>query len=153
MSSNESKTSNENPVWLLKWIPVLSSALGGGALWYSWLLYHEMALSGLAWHGLIKAVFMAGAGILCLAAAVLFLAGRSSGWSVLKGGLSLIPIMLMTNLMILLIRGVLALVQGEAQPFWDRLFSEPKHLIIPVIVVAFALLGVLNKRSNPNNSQ
>ncbi|MBD2871383.1 hypothetical protein [Paenibacillus arenilitoris] len=148
------KAIGDAPDWVIKCLPLLSTVVGGGALWYTWFKYNEMVeQAGGPWYGWIRIGFTLLIGVLCLAATVLFLFGRSSAWDVFKTGLFLVPVMLVANLVILVIRAIVSVVQGEAGPFFDKLFDSPQNIIIPVIVIALVTLGVMSKKDENKNSQ
>jgi hypothetical protein len=149
---SEEKTSNPMPNWLINMLPFISAVLGGGALWYSWLKYNDIVnQSGFHWYEWIRLTLMAFMGILCLLATILFILGKSSGWSVFMGGLSIVPLILFSNLVILVFRLIQNILQGNAQPFFDRFFTEPKNIAIPIVVITLVLLSLLSKRDKNSN--
>ena len=147
MDNNKEKISSETTKWLIM-LPFISALLGAGALWYAWLRYMEMMNQAeVHWYEWIRPTFMLSMGILYLLATLLFILGKSSGWSVFMTGLSMVPLMLFSNLVILVFRVIQNILQGNAQPFLARLFTEPQNLIIPVVVIALVLLSSLNQRN------
>lgn len=151
--NSEEKTSNPTPNWLINMLPFISAILGGGALWYSWLKYNDIvSQSVFHWYEWIRPALMVLMGILCLLATILFILGKSSGWSVFMGGLSMVPLMLFANLVILVVRLIQNILQGNAQPFFDRLFTQPKNIAIPIVMITLVLLGLLSKRDKNQNS-
>jgi hypothetical protein len=146
-NSSEEKPNINTPHWLINMLPFISAVLGGGALWYTWLKYNDvMNQSGFLLYGWIRLAFMLLIGILCLVSTILFILGKSSGWSVFMGGLSMVPLMLFTNLVILVFRFIQNIVQGNAQPFFDHLFTQPENIAIPIVVIALVLFGFFGKR-------
>jgi hypothetical protein len=143
------KTSDK---WLRILLPCLSTIFGGGALWYSWFSYTHLANQADAyWYQWIQPVFIGLTGILCLIATILFLLGSSSGRPVLEFGLSIIPLLLFFNLVILPFRVVQNLIQGNTGFLFDRLLSQPyKLILIPVIVIALIWLEALSKSAKRN---
>jgi hypothetical protein len=133
--------------WLIRLLPLISTLVSGAAFWFAWLKVQDILdrpgflLSD--WSRLVLGTVM---GLLCLAAAVLLLAGKSSGWSVLKGGLYMVPVMLASNLVIFIGHLIYNLFQGEGWPFLEKVFTEPRNIIIPAIIAALALLGALDKK-------
>jgi hypothetical protein len=111
-----------------------------------------MNQSGFLWYGWIRLAFMLLIGILCLLATILFILGKSSGWSVFMGGLFMVPLMLFSNLVILAFRVIQNIVQGNAQPFFDRLFTQPENIAIPIVVITLVLLGFVGRRDKNKNS-
>lgn len=139
MDNSRKDTIQAAPNWP---ITILSAVLGGGAIWYSWLIYnHILHQSGFLWHDWTRLAFMMLMGVLCLAATVLFIARKSSGRIVLKCGLSMIILVFFTNLVILVIRALQNIGQGDVQPFLAQFFTQPRNIIIPIIVIALVLLG------------
>ncbi|MCX7749671.1 MAG: hypothetical protein N2645_22685 [Clostridia bacterium] len=141
---------NKIPTGLTKWLPLLSGVLGAGALWYSWFSISDMTgNSGVHWYEWRQPVFILLLGVLCLAATSLLIAGKSSGWTVFTWGLMMVPIMLIVNLVVLAIRIVQNVLQGNALPFFKRLFDDPSKLIfIPIVILALVLLGALDKNKS-----
>jgi hypothetical protein len=125
-----------------------SLTLGGGAIWWAWLRYEDLARqSDSYWYSWVQLAGMALVGILCLLAAMLFFQGRQSARSVFKLGISIVPIILFANLMILVFHGIQNVLQGDASFFLDRILAQPyKLLFILVIVIALAVLGSLNEK-------
>lgn len=154
MNNNVDGTANRNmPDWFIRMFPWISALLGGGALWYTWFRYHDLASrSELFWHEWIRLAFMLLFGALCLAATVLFFLGKSSRWSVFMGGLYMVPLLLVSNLVILIVRVILNIVQGKAQPLFEKLFAQPKNIAIPIIVIALVLLSILGKADQNKTS-
>ena len=153
MKSSKEKLGKGNLEGLIKLLPFISAAIGGGALWYMWFKYLDLInQSGVQWYEWTRPGFMLVMGTLCLLATILFIMDSPSGWSVFMGGLSMVPLMLFTNLVILGFRVIQSIFQGNAQPFLARLFTEPDNLIIPIVVIAFILLSSLSKRDTYKNS-
>ncbi|WGU96168.1 hypothetical protein QJQ58_07950 [Paenibacillus dendritiformis] len=152
-NGKEKEAANETPDWFRKLLPVISAVLGFGALWYTWYRYHDMANWPAApWSDWIRLGFMSLLGILCLAASILLLLGRPSGMQVFTGGLAMVPLMLVSNLIIFGFRMIYRLIQEGAQPLWDHLL-QPKNAIIPIIVIALALLSSLTAGEKKEKSE
>ncbi|RRJ63474.1 hypothetical protein EHV15_11455 [Paenibacillus oralis] len=141
----------ESPDWLGKTLALLSALLVAGAFWYTWYSYQDwMAGTGVPWYGWIRLAFTLLIGVFCLAATLLFIMGKRSGWSVFRAGLVLVPVMLASNLIILIIRAVIGVFEGKALPLFEKIFSDPKSIAVPVIILALALLGALSKKDHKN---
>jgi hypothetical protein len=137
----------------LLFLSFVSTILGGGALWYAWLRYNMMLnRPDLNWYGWIQPMAMALVGILCLSATILLILGKLSGRSVFKAGLSIIPLLLFSNLIILVFRVIQNIIQGRAQSIFDRLFTEPRNILIPIVVIALLLLGYLGRNTEDKNN-
>jgi len=147
-NNREEKLANETSKWLRFLLPLISTALGSGALWYAWVRYNMlMNRTDSYWYGWIQVALIAFMGILCLSATVLSISGRSSGWSVFKLGLSIVPLLLFSNLVILVFRIVQSIMQGNAKLFFDRLLTQPQKLIlIPIVIIVLLLLGALSEQ-------
>ena len=133
-----------------KWLfPFISIILGGGALWYTWFRYTSMINQpDSQWYGWVQLALFVLMGILCVSAAVLFILGKSSGWSMFTTGLSIVPLILFSNLIILVFRGIQNIMQGNADLFLDRLIAQPQKIVLIVIVlIALGWLGTLNERN------
>jgi hypothetical protein len=147
MSMHVKEKQAKTPNWFLS---ALAFVLGIGALWFTWLRYESLGSQpDFYWYSWIQIAGIALLGILCLWASVLFLSGKSYGWPVFKAGLSIVPLILFFNLMILLYRVVENILQGNANFFFERVLSQPyKVILVVVIIVALTLLGSLqeNKR-------
>lgn len=153
--NREEKLTNQTPKWLLNVLPFISTILGGSALWFAWLRYNSMANGPeFHWYDWIQPAFIALMGILCLWATLLFILGKSSGLSVFTYGLSIVPLILFSNLVILVFRIIQNIIQGNAQPFFDSLFTQPRNMVIPMVVIVLILLGYLDKRvKNKDNER
>jgi hypothetical protein len=139
---------HEMPKRLRIFLSLVSAILSGGALWYAWLRYSGTLdqPAPFWWYDRVQPGFIALAGILYLLATILFLLSSSAGWSVLKAGLSIIPLLLFSNLMVFIVRIVQSVLQGNASFFFERVIAQPhKFILIPIIVIALMLLGALGK--------
>jgi hypothetical protein len=134
----------KTPRWVLS---ALALVLGIGSLWFTWLRYESLSSQpDFYWYNWIQIAGIALLGVLCLWASVLFLWGKSHGWSVFKAGLSIVPLVLFFNLMILLYRVVQNILQGNASFFFERVLSQPyKVILVVVILVALTLLRSLQE--------
>ena len=124
-----------------------SGILGGGALWYAWLRFTSLiSRIDADWYDWINPVMVLLLGFVCLWASLLFIIKNSSAMSIFKLGLSIVPVVLFVNLIILVIRVAIGILQGNAGFFLERILSYPhKALLIPIIVIALLILGVLTK--------
>jgi len=147
---HEENSTSGTPKWLLILRPFVSALLGVSALWYAWYRYTNMAYRpDSQWYGWIQLALIAMMGILCLSAVALFVSGKSSGSSVFKAGLSIIPLLLFSNLVVLMFRAIQNIIQGNATFFLDRLIAQPQRIVLILIVlIALGLLGSLNERAN-----
>jgi len=100
------------------------------------------------WYEWARPAWTMAIGIVFLAAAVIYLAGKSAaGWSAFKLGWVLVPVMLFTNLILLLIR----VVQGHAWPIFEKIADHPlKFVTIPAIIIA---LVIISKLTSSNKSK
>ena len=137
----EEKLSNRTPKWLLI---LISAVVGSGALWFAWFRYsivvNRPEFNLYNWIQLAAIILV---GILCLSATSLFILGKSSGGSVLKTGLSIIPLLLFLNLIILVFRVVQSIFQGNALSFISRFYVSPLNKAILVLVVIIILSSVI----------
>jgi hypothetical protein len=150
MSDNfEEIQAGETPKRLLPLMSLLSLIPGGAALWYAWLRSGSlMNLPVVHWYQWVQPALFGLMGILCLLAAILFLLGRSSGWSVFKFGLSIVPLVLFSNLIVLLFRVIQNMLQGNPTFIFDRLVAQPqKILFVLIVLIALGWLGSLNERA------
>jgi hypothetical protein len=134
-----------------KWFGMLPLLVASGAFWYAWSQYnylvHQLQPDWYAW---VRPVLMLLLGISCLVAFILFIMNRSSAWSVFIGGLSIIPIMLFTNLIVLIFRVLYNIVQGNTDAFLSRVSTSPLKVILNIIVVVIVLsvIQAIKKREN-----
>jgi hypothetical protein len=142
LESDTEKTFNVQPILLA----FISLVLGGTAVWYAWLRYASlMSRIDTGWHEWIQPLMVVLFGLLSLWAAVLFMLHKPDGLSYFKLGLSIIPLILFVNLVILLLKAVAGILQGNAAFLLDRVLSQPhKFIMIPIVIIALILLGVLN---------
>ncbi len=124
----------------------LSSALvGGGALGYAWLRYqglvHDPNPNFYGYQG-VQLAFLALMGFLCLWATFLFMAGKASAVTVFKTGLSVLPVLLFTNLLMLIFRVIQSALQGNAATFISRLYVSPLNQVILTVAITLLLLSV-----------
>jgi hypothetical protein len=128
---------HQTPKWLML---LLSLLVGGGALWYAWFQYGNlMNQPQLDWYVWIRPVSMLLVGAFCLVAAVLFILDKASARSVFMGGLSIIPLMLFSNLIVLIFRVVQNIFQGNADPFPVNISASPLKVILNIIIVVIVL--------------
>src|SRR5688572_22303422 len=115
------KLADETPKWSRVLLPLISTLLGSGTLWYALSRYNTL-LNRPDWYGWMQVAFIVLVGVLCIWATVLFILGKSSGLAVLKLGISIIPLILFVNLIVLLFRVIHNIMQGDAALFLDRIF-------------------------------
>lgn len=129
---------------------ILSLLLGGGALWYAWIRYTNLiSRVDENWYGWINPSMIVLFGLACFWAAFLFITRNTSALSFFKLGLSIIPLTLFTNLVILVIRVIGSLLQGNTAPLIDRILSQPhKFLLIPIVIIAMMLLSAFTNAEN-----
>ena len=141
---DEENPASETSRWSLILLSVVSTILGSGALWYSWFRYTSIVnRPDFQLYNWIQPAFIALMGILCLSATILFISGKSSGWSVFKAGLSIVPLILFSNLVILIFRVIQNILQGNAIPFISRLYVSPLNKAILAVALMLTLLSVL----------
>ncbi|MFY0758022.1 hypothetical protein AB1K32_03950 [Metabacillus dongyingensis] len=152
MSNNdEEKSKDQPPKWLLPILPFISLALGGASLWFSWFRYTRMVNQfGFQWYNWIQPVLLVLAGILFFYAALLFIIGKPSGWAILINGISVIPVILFINLVILIGRGIVHLIKGAEMPSISALYSssiDKSLLTAAVIIIVISIVkGLINKK-------
>jgi hypothetical protein len=143
----QDKSSNEMPGENQVVLSILSALLGGGALWFTWLRYTVIVNRPESyWYDWFQLAGIALVGILCASAMILMILGKHSGQQIFKTGLSIIPLLLFTNLVILLFRAIQSAIQGNTSFLFERLASQPQKLIIiPIVVIVLILLRSLSK--------
>jgi len=151
--STDASSKEATPEWMMKLVPVFSLVLGAVAFWYTWSRWQDLT-SGTedVWYEWARPAWTMAIGIVFLAAAVIYLAGKSAaGWSAFKLGWVLVPVMLFTNLILLLIRVVQGVVQGHAWPIFEKIADHPlKFVTIPAIIIA---LIIISKLTSSNKSK
>jgi hypothetical protein len=140
----QSKMSGRSP-GLLAFVSLL---LGSGALWFTWLRYDGLMNQPDAyWYNWVQLAGIALMGILCLLAALSFILRGPSAQSLFKLGLSIVPIILFTNFVMFVFRVVQNILQGNANGFFERVFTQPyKILLILALLLVLAVLGSLNEK-------
>jgi len=142
----QEKESNEKPKGLASLFPLLSPLLGGGALWLAWMRYSALINQSSAnWYQWVQTAAIALVGILCLLATVLVLFDRSSGTAVLKTGLSIVPLLLFANLLVLLARIGQSILEGNAMMFLARLYASPLNKALLIVVGILIVLSILKE--------
>jgi hypothetical protein len=127
-------------------LPLISLVLGGGMLWFAWFRVDLIGVNqpDANWYPWVQNAAIALSGVLCLVATVLFFFDKTSGKAMLKSGLSILPLLLFTNLVIFIVRVIQNILQGNVTFLVDRLLAPPyRILIIPAIVIVLILLGIL----------
>jgi hypothetical protein len=145
---NREKNLSDTSRWRSIMLALISAILGSGTLWFIWIRYESLrSQPDFYWFNWIQLAGFALLGALCLWASILFVSGKSSGWSVFKAGLSIIPLILFFNLMILVYRGIQNIIRGNAYFFFERVLNQPhKVIIILVVVIALTVLGSLTEK-------
>jgi hypothetical protein len=130
--------------------PFLSGIVGSGVLWYVWLRsLNLLQRADAQWYEWIQPVMLVLVGVMGLWATLLFIMRRPLALSVFKLGLSIVPLLLLVNLLILLIRVIVNVFQGNAGVLLERILNQPyKALLIPIIVIMLMLLGALTKNED-----
>jgi hypothetical protein len=140
----EENQPRQMPKWSQPSLALVSAILGVGVLWFVWFRYSGISnrpeISLYHW---IQLVSIALIGILCLSAAILFIAGKPFGWSVLKAGLSIVPLLLFSNLVVLLLRVSQNVMQGHGISLLSRLYASPLNKAIVGVVILLILLSVI----------
>jgi hypothetical protein len=149
----EEKSSNETSRRMQVLLPFVSTIFGGAALWYAWIRYNTILnRPDLYWYDWIQLAAILLVGILCVSATFLFLLSRPSGVSVFKIGISIVPLLLFSNLVMLVFRVIQNVIRGDASLFFDRLFSQPhKFILIPIVVIILIWLDSLIKSDKSNH--
>ncbi|SEO61085.1 hypothetical protein [Paenibacillus sp. OV219] len=144
---NDTKLNEQTPKWLLSLAPFLSALLGAGALWYTWTKYHEIVdPPSFEWYGWIRPALITLVGMFFLLSTLLFIAGKAgAGWSLFVGSISAIPLILFVNLIVLLVRVVIGLFQGEASDLFSKLFATPFNKALLVVAIIFAVRTALHQ--------
>jgi hypothetical protein len=143
---NEEKQPSKTSKWQSILLALTSAILGISALWFTWFLYSGIANRlDIALYNWIQLASIALMGSLCLAAAILFIIGKPSGWSVFKAGVSIVPLLLFSNLVVLLFRVIQNLIQGNGISLLSRLYASPLNKAILGIVLVLILLSVLKE--------
>ncbi|REE68686.1 hypothetical protein A8990_13720 [Paenibacillus taihuensis] len=143
---NNTKLNEQTPKWLLTLAPFLSTLLGAGALWYTWIKYHEIVdPPDFEWYGWIRPALITLIGMLCLLSTLLFIAGKAAaGWSLFVGSISAIPLVLFVNLLVLIVRVVVSLFQGDASNMFTHLFATPFNKALLVVGCIFIVRSALH---------
>jgi hypothetical protein len=143
LESNSQNVSAKQEV-LLCFTSVL---LGGAAIWFSWLRFTNLfSRPNVSWYEWIQPSMVVLFAFLCLVAAILFVLRKPDAVSFFKLGLSVIPLILFINLVILLFRAAASVWQGDAGFILERVLSQPhKFILIPLIIIAWILLDRLSK--------
>jgi hypothetical protein len=148
----DEKLAHQTPRQTQVLLAVGSTILGLGALWYAWMRYNLLAEPDSHWYGWIQVAAIRFVGLLCIWAAVLFILGKPSALPLLKVGISIVPLILFFNLIVLIFRVIHNLTQGNATLFLDSVFAQPqKFIVIPIIVIALLLLESLMKKIKNDN--
>ncbi len=134
---------NDTSRWSLILSAFASALIGGGALWYTWFRYNGIVNQpNFYWYNGVQLAFLALMGFLCLWATFLFIAGKPSGWTVFKTGLSVLPLLLFTNLVMLGFRVIQSAFQGNAATIISRLYASPLNKAILMVVIILTLLSL-----------
>ena len=148
---NENKVLDQAPKWLISLLPLFSTILGGTALWLAWARYKGIVNgTEVYWYAWIQPIALVLVGILCFLAAVLFISGKASAWPVFKAGLSIVPLILFINLLILIFRVIQSILQGNGISFISRLYASPVNKVILAVVI-FIILSSIVKEIKQNS--
>lgn len=148
---NEAKLANQTPKWILNLLPLISTIFGGSALCFAWFRYNSLVnRPEFHWYDWIQPAFIVLMGILCLLATLLFISGKPSGLSVFKVGVSIVPLILFSNLVILVFRVIQNIIHGNAIPFISRLYASPLNKAILAVAVILILLSMVKEMKNNN---
>lgn len=140
----------KHPIVTSKWqsivLALASAILGSGTLWFIWIRYNNSSdRLDLSWYNWVQLAALALMGMLCLSAALLFITGRPSGWSVFRAGLSIAPLLLISNLVVLFFRVVQNIIQGNGISFLSRLYASPLNKAILAVVIVVILLSMIKE--------
>lgn len=109
--SNTEQTSNRQQILS----SLVIALLGVAAIWYAWLRFTSLATrTEIGWYEWIQPSMMVLFGVLSFWAALLSLLLRPDALFYFKLGLSIIPLILFVNLIILLFRVIAGILQGNA---------------------------------------
>lgn len=157
-NDTEEKKNGEAHEWPVNLLPIVSTFIGGGALWYAWFKYSDyINHPDIGWHQWIQPCLILLLGIICLSATLVFIKNKSSGWRLLGIGLSLIPIVLLLNLFIFVI-GLIAkgfgyageVIRGAEESPWEKMSDFPEaifsmspiNLILQAIIILLVIVSV-----------
>lgn len=151
MNNKVETVPNQLPNWIRHLLPLFSAIVGGLAIWFSWLKYTNLSQTEFNWYDYWYVWIRPGAigliGILCLVATVLFMFKKTSGLVVFKSGLTILPIILIINLVIFVMRGIENLFNGNATAIIDRITANPQKFIsIPIIILILIGFDIINKK-------
>jgi len=147
---NEEQQPRQTSILSLIAVTLASAIVGSGALWFTWFRYDSFSnRPDIPWNHWVQLIFLALMGILCLSAALLFISGRPSAWSVFKAGLSIVPLLLFFNLVVLVFRVIQNILQGNGMSFLSRLYANPLNKAMLGVVLVFILLSVLKEFKKP----
>lgn len=123
-----------------------SATIGGGLLWFVWFRYTS-SLYGveISWYNWIQLTALALMGVLCLAAGILFLTGKPSGWTLFKTSLLILPLLLFSNLIVFLFRVIQSTVQGNGISLLSRLYASPLNKAILGVILIIIVLSALKE--------
>jgi hypothetical protein len=139
-----------------KWFGVLPLLVACAAFWFAWSQYdHLVHQPQLEWYAWIRPVLMILLGVSCLVAFTLFIAGNTYAWSGFISALSIIPIMLFTNLIVLIFRMLQNIGQGSPDAFLSRLSTSPLKVILNfvVVVIVLSVIQAIKKRENNDSGR
>ena len=142
---SEEKLSKVTSQWLIGLFPLISAVISGVALWYTWFRFNTiLALADSPWYLWIRPALTGVLGIVFLLATLLFLLGKSSGRSVFKGGLAMVPVILFSNLVIAVVFKLIpSIFNGNAKPFLEHLYTKPLDKAILSVAIIVLLLSLV----------
>ncbi len=127
-------------------LTLTSAVLGSAALWYTRVRYDLLANHpDPSWYNWVQLALIALMGMLCLSASFLFIGGKPSARSVFRAGLSIVPLLLFTNLVVLVFRVLLNIFQGNGAAFLSRLYASPFNKAILGVIFVLILLSLLKE--------
>ncbi|AEG59952.1 hypothetical protein [Desulforamulus ruminis] len=149
MSSSKETEFNNLPHWFQRIIPLISVILSALAFSYVVYRYNQASLELVHW---VRIIIFALIGIVSLFSAVLYAFNKELSWKWVIGGLSLIPILLALQLILLFMNifkvAIGSILEGRL-PETVRMFIEnyPSKFDIIILAVLFmaGILWVIDK--------
>ena len=143
MSNNVDKF-NDLPHWFQRIIPLISIILSVLAVSYVFYLYNQESLEFVHW---LRAIIFTMMGFVLLSSAIIYFVNKELAWKWFIGGLGLLPILLLLQLLLFLmtiIRMVIRSIFQGRLPEPIRMFIEnyPSKFDVVILSVLF-IIGVL----------
>lgn len=135
---------NNLPRWFQRIIPLIAVILSVLAFSYVSYLYNQAALEFVHWIRMIIFTIM---GIVLLLSAMIYVFNREAAWKWLKGGLALLPMLLLLQLILLLMNVIRMIIRSIFQgslPEPVRMFIEnyPSKIDVGILALIF-IVGVI----------